>query len=134
MQNPIQKFRQNSIVFEKPGILYEKVKALTSSNYTTVQYLLLKLRTHFVLTNVYKNMVSTHLFFTFLLITQDLSKIKKIPNFLLKTLLSIKRAQNFRKKHQTSWKLELRKKHQTSWKFSVFQTKTWFLRNNRPLP
>ena len=26
MQNPIQKFRQNSIVFEKPGILSEKLK------------------------------------------------------------------------------------------------------------
>ena len=25
MQNPIQKFRQNSIVFEKPGILSEKI-------------------------------------------------------------------------------------------------------------
>ena len=31
MENPIQKFRQNSIVFEKPGILYEKVKASYSS-------------------------------------------------------------------------------------------------------
>ena len=88
---------------------------------TTVQYLLLKLRTHFVLTNVYKNMVSTHLFFTFLLITQDLSKIKKIPNFLLKTLLSIKRAQNFSKKYQTSWKLELVKV------FSFFRQKPGFL-------
>ena len=32
MQNPIQKFRQSSIVFEKPGILPEKLKTLTSSN------------------------------------------------------------------------------------------------------
>ena len=38
MQNTIQKFRQSSIVFEKPGILSENLKTLTSSNYPTVQY------------------------------------------------------------------------------------------------
>ena len=99
MQNTIQKFRQSSIVFEKPGILSENLKTLTSSNYPAVQYFLLKLRTCFLLTNVYKrlceiflilfrswvickikkDLVSTHSIFTLLLITQDLSKIKKIP-------------------------------------------------------
>ena len=100
MQNTIQKFRQSS-VFEKPGILSENLKTLTSSNYPTVQYFLLKLRTRFLLTNVYKSvgfllylnlelfakikkdLVSTHSFFTLLLITQDLNKIKKIPHTLL---------------------------------------------------
>ena len=38
MQNPIQKFRQNSIVFKKPGILTENLKTLVTSNYPTVQY------------------------------------------------------------------------------------------------
>ena len=38
MQKPIQKFRQNSIVFEKPGILPKNLKTLTSSNYPTVKY------------------------------------------------------------------------------------------------
>ena len=38
MQNPIQKFRQSSAVFEKPGILSENLKTLTSSNNPTVQY------------------------------------------------------------------------------------------------
>ena len=38
MQNTIQKFRQSSIVFEKPGILSESLKTLASSNYPTVQY------------------------------------------------------------------------------------------------
>ena len=38
MQNAIQKFRQSSIVFEKPGILSGNLKTLTSSNYPTVQY------------------------------------------------------------------------------------------------
>ena len=54
MQNTIQKFRQSSIVFEKPGILPKNLKTLTSFNYPTVQYFLLKLHTHFLLTNVYK--------------------------------------------------------------------------------
>ena len=54
MQNTIQKFKQSSVLFEKPGILFENLKTLTSSNYATVQYFLLKLRTRFLLTNVYK--------------------------------------------------------------------------------
>ena len=34
MQNPPQKkFRQCSIVFKKSGVLFEKLKTLTSSNY-----------------------------------------------------------------------------------------------------
>ena len=54
MEDPIQKFRQSSIVFEKPGNLSENLKTLTSSNYPAVQYFLLKLWTHFLLINVYK--------------------------------------------------------------------------------
>ena len=46
MQNPTQKFRQSSIVFEKPRILPEN---LTSSSYLAVQYFLLKLCTRFLL-------------------------------------------------------------------------------------
>ena len=48
------KFSQSSIVFEKPGIWSENLKTLTSCNYPTVQHFLLKLRTRFRLTNVYK--------------------------------------------------------------------------------
>ena len=54
IQNPIQKFRQNSIVFVKPGILPENLKTLTSSNYPTVQYVLLKLCTRFLFNIFYK--------------------------------------------------------------------------------
>ena len=43
MQNPIQNFRQSSIVFKKPGILSENLKTLMSSNYPTVQYFFMKL-------------------------------------------------------------------------------------------
>ena len=45
----MQKFRQSSIVFEKADILSENSKTLTSSNYPTVQYFLLKLGTRFLL-------------------------------------------------------------------------------------
>ena len=91
MQNAVQKFRQSSIVFEKPGILSENLKTLTSSNYPTVQYFLLKLCTRSPLTyldlelfaKIRKDLVSTHSFFTLLLITQDLNKTKKIPHTLL---------------------------------------------------
>ena len=54
MQKTIQKLSQISIIFEKAGILSETLKTLTSSNYPAVQYFLLKLRTCFLLTNVYK--------------------------------------------------------------------------------
>ena len=36
MQNPIQKFSQSSIVFQKLGILFEKLKTLTSSKYQLI--------------------------------------------------------------------------------------------------
>ena len=121
MQNPIQKFRQSSIVFEKPGFLSDKLKILPN------KYFWLKLYTCFLLTNVYKrvfgiflfcldlelfakikkDLFSAHSFFTFLLITHDLNKIKKIPNTISQTLLSRKLVQNFSKKYQTLWQLEL---------------------------
>ena len=89
MQNTIQKFRQSSFVFDKPGILSENFNTLTSSNYPTVQYFLLKLRTRFsiyqclqkcvwdflkfyldlvLFAKIKKDLVSTHLSFTLLLI------------------------------------------------------------------
>ena len=94
---PQKKCRQSSIVFDRPGILSDNFKTLTSSNYPTVQYLLLKLRTRFLLTNVDKRVHGSFVFyldlelfakikkrtgfykliFTILLITQDLNKITK---------------------------------------------------------
>ena len=38
MQNFLQKFRRRSIVFEKPGFLFESLKNVTSSNYHRIQY------------------------------------------------------------------------------------------------
>ena len=75
MQNPIQKFRQSSIVFEKPVILSEDLKTLTSSNYPTVQYFLLKLRTRFLLTKIYKRVCGV--FLNFVQILSYLQKLKR---------------------------------------------------------
>ena len=79
MQNTTQKFRQSSIVFKKPGILSENLKTLTSSNYPTVQDFLLKLRTHFVLTDVYKRVCEIFLFYL------DLELFAKIKKTLVST-------------------------------------------------
>ena len=108
MQNAIQEFKQSSIVFEKRGILSQNLKtsnmkfknelqiscssmffAWTSHRFSTYDclkrvcgifwiYLDLEL-----FAKIEKNLVSVHSFFTLLLITQDLSKIKKIPHTLL---------------------------------------------------
>ena len=98
MRNPI---------FEKPGILSENLKTLTSSNYPTVQYFFAKTShtfpTYYSLQKgvwdffcfvyilsylqklknpgFYKPLLIT--VFKLLLITQDPNKIKKIPHTLL---------------------------------------------------
>ena len=73
----MQKFRRSSIVFEKPGILCENLKTLTSSNYPTVQYFLLKLRTRFLLANVYKRVCG--IFFIFFLKKWFLGNNRGLP-------------------------------------------------------
>ena len=70
----MQTFRQSSIVFERPNILPENLKTLTSSNYPTNQYFLLKLRTRFPLTNVYKRVGGI---FLFCLDLELFAKVKK---------------------------------------------------------
>ena len=79
MQNTIKKFRQSSIVFEKPGILFQNLETLTSSNYPIVQYFLLKLRTRFLLTKVYKSVCGIFLFHL------DLELFTKILKYLVST-------------------------------------------------
>ena len=64
MRNSIQKFRQSSIVFEKPGILSENLE-------TFFGFFSIIFRSWVINKSV--NTV------TLLLITQDLNKIKKIP-------------------------------------------------------
>ena len=79
MQNTIQKFRQSFIAFEKRGILPENLGTLTSSNYPTVQYFLLKLRTSFLLTNAYKRVCEIFLFYL------DLELFEKVKKDLVST-------------------------------------------------
>ena len=79
MQNTMQKFRQSSIFFEKPGILSENLKTLTSSNCPTVRcfstyYCLKKVVWDFFIfyldlelfAKIKKDLVSTHSLFTLL--------------------------------------------------------------------
>ena len=60
-----------------------------------------------------KDLVSTHSFFTLLLITQDLNKIKKIPPISAKILNSMVVG--------------------APQSFQFFRQKTWFLGNNKGL-
>ena len=79
MQNSIGKFKQISIVLQKPGILFKNLRILTSSNYPTVQYFLLKLRTRFLL--IYKRVCG--IFFLFCLDLKLFAKIKKPGSYTL---------------------------------------------------
>ena len=134
MQNTIQKFTQSSIVFAKPSFLSENLKTWTSSNYSTVQYFLLKLRTRFLLTNVYKRVCG--IFFNFIQILSYLQKIKKtqflhtrfylfiknsrskqnekIPHTLLQTVENMCKISAKNIKLYGSWSLSM---------FPIFQTK-----------
>ena len=125
------KFGQSSIIFEKPGFLSEKLKTLTSSKYHRVQFFCWNFAHFFYLpmcaysgfflfcldlelfAKNREDLVFTHSLFTFLIIIQNLNKIKKILNTLLQTSLSRKRVQNFSQKLYGSW---------SSSKFSIFQT------------
>ena len=96
MRNTIQKFRQSSIVFEKPGILSDNLKTLMSFNYPTIQMFFDETSLTFstyqclqkgvwdfflfyldleLFAKIKKCLVSAHAFFKLLLITQDLNKI-----------------------------------------------------------
>ena len=54
MQNLTLKLRQTSIISTKPRFMSEKLEILTSFNYHTVWYFLLKFCTRFLLSNVCK--------------------------------------------------------------------------------
>ena len=92
MQDTIQKFRQSSIVFERPSILSENLKTLMSSNYPAVHYFSLKLCAGFLLTIACKRVCGIFLFYL------DLELFAKIKKDLVST-------------HTGSW---------SSSKFSIF--------------
>ena len=68
----MQKFRQNLIAFEKPGILTENLKTLTSPNYPRVQYFLHTFPTYQCLQKDVRD------FFYFVWILSYLKKLKKL--------------------------------------------------------
>ena len=95
MQNSIQKFTQRSIVFVKPGILSENLEtdehqlpyssiffAETLHSFPTYQCPQKGVRDFFnfvyldleLFAEIKKDLVSTHSFFTLLIITQDLNE------------------------------------------------------------
>ena len=102
MQNPIEKFGQfycfretrcfvwkfenfdelqlpyNSIFFAETSHTFPTYQCLQKGVWDFLFYLVLEL-----FAKIKKDLVSTHSFFTLLLITQDLNKIKKIPHTLL---------------------------------------------------
>ena len=143
MRNPIQKCLQNSIVFEKPGFLFEKLKALASSNFHRVQQFLLKPRTRFLLTNVYKSvfgiflfflylelfaktkqdLVSTYSLFTYFLITQDLNK--KNPEHPFVDIIKQEPCAKCQQKILNFVVVGARQS------FQFFREIVWFLGNNR---
>ena len=109
--------------------IWKTLKTLSSSNYPTIQYFLLKLCSRFLLTNVYKKLcLDLELFvkikkdlFLFLLITQDMNKIKKswTPFFKYYYAENVCKISAKNIKFYGSW---------SSSKFSIFQTKkTGFL-------
>ena len=82
-----------TIVFEQTIILSENWKTLTSSNYRTVQYFLMKLCTHFLLTNVDKKEYGIYLFYL------DLSYMQKLKRPGFRTLVFYIFINNSRSKH-----------------------------------
>ena len=94
MQNTILKFRQSAVAFEKPGIWSKNLKTLTSLQFNSFclnfgHFFYLPLSTKLcvdiflfcldleIFAKTKKDLASTHSFFTLILITRDLNKIKK---------------------------------------------------------
>ena len=80
MQNSLQKLRQGSIFFKKPGILSENLKNFTSSNYPTVNIFCYNFAHAFYLPMSTKGCVGFFLFYL------DLELFAKIKKELVSTL------------------------------------------------
>ena len=142
MRNPIQKFNQSSIVFEKPGFLSEKLKTLTSSNYHRVQIFFAETsqtfptyqclqkgdRDYFYFLQIlsYLQKIKRPRFYT-LGITQDLNKIKKN---LEHPFVEIAKQETCAKFQQKILNIVVVGARQS---FRFFRQIAWFLGNNRAL-
>ena len=142
MQNLIQRYKDldKALLFLRNQAFCLKIwklwRALTTLQFTHISYLPASTKgcVEFLFcldlelfANIKKDLVSTHSFYTLLLITQDLNKIKKILLTFLETLLSRKSVQDFSKKILSSMVVGARQSFQFFWQ------KTWFLGNNRGL-
>ena len=141
MHNPTQKFRQGSIVFERSGIVFHKLKTLTSSNYLilfvetctfpTYQCVQKGFKICFILFRSWviyqnKNRLGFYLRTETRFINSSRSKQNKNNlNTLLETLVSRKDVQNFSRKYYT-----LAGSHQS---FEFSKQITRFLGNKRAL-
>ena len=110
----------------KQAICLKNLKLCRAPTATKINIFLLRFCTRFLLNNVFKRVslfINKNIknecletrSFLFLQITQDLNKIKKIPNTLLQTLVSRKRVKNI----------------EACQTFQFFRQKTWFLKSNR---
>ena len=79
-------------------------------------------------TKIKKDLVSTHSFFTLLLITQNLNKLKKIPRTIFIDITKYKTCAKFQQNILNSMIAGARQS------FEFFRQKTWFLGNKRGLP
>ena len=88
MQNSMQKYRQRSTIFEKPGIFSEKLRTLTSSTTLNFNNFCSNFAHTFILTSVYKSLPG--IFFT-LFRTWVICQKQKRPGYytFTKQVLSI---------------------------------------------
>ena len=147
MENPIQKFRQSSIAFEKPGILSEKLKlwrapTITDFNnfcwdFAHVPYLpmltkgcvglflfCLELE---LFAKIKKYLASTHSEKPSLSMTQNLNKIKKNPTHPLVDIRKTETCAKFQQKILNSTIVEALQS------FQFLRQISWFLGNARAL-
>ena len=121
MQDHLQKFRKSSIVFEKPGILPKRLKALRSFNYLMVQFILF---TSWVICQNKNDLVSTHSQKSILWITQDLNKNKQNSEHPSVDIVNWEICAKFKQKILNFMVVKARQS------FQFFRQITWFLRNN----
>ena len=135
MQNPIQKFRQSSIFFEKPGIFSWKLKTLTSSNYHRVQFFCWNF-THVSYLAMSKKNVRDF-FFCFGYILSNLQKLDLISTHSFFYIFGNNSRSKWNKKYTKHPFVDI-VKYETCAKFyhqsfQFFIQITWFLGNNRAL-
>ena len=126
----------------------EKLRTLTSSNYHKVQYFLLKLRTRFLLTNVYKSGFGNFFYFVYILsYLQNKKDLVSTHSFLYIFINNLRSKQNKKNPEQpfvhivtyeTFANLQQKILNLVTvgagQSFQSFRQIAWFHGNNRVLP